>query len=94
VFSRPPTAELRDNQKDEDSLPPYDVLDGILQMYVEERLDADAIVSKGFERSVVDRVIQMVDRNEFKRKQAAPGLRLSKKAFGMGRQMPIARGSV
>lgn len=93
VFTRPPTAELRDNQKDSDSLPPYEVLDSILKMYVEEGASAERIIKTGHEVRVVERVIQMVDRNEFKRRQAAPGLRLSGKAFGRGRRMPIARGA-
>ncbi len=93
VFLRPPTAELRPDQKDEDSLPPYEVLDPILQLYVEENADEKTIVKAGFDPAIVSRVVRMVDRNEFKRRQAAPGLRLSRKAFGVGRKMPIARGS-
>jgi NAD+ synthetase len=93
VFTRPPSAELRPDQKDEDSLPPYNVLDPILKMVIEEVADPDQIVRKGFDRATVRRVVEMVDRNEFKRRQAAPGLRLSAKAFGVGRRMPIARGS-
>ncbi|MFH1262704.1 MAG: NAD+ synthase [Pseudomonadota bacterium] len=92
VFDRPPSAELRPDQKDEDSLPPYGQLDPILKMYVEERAGIDRIVKAGYPREVVERVISMVDRNEFKRRQAAPGLRLSPKAFGSGWRMPIARG--
>ncbi len=93
VFSRPPTAELRQNQKDEDSIPPYSVLDPILKLYVEEMRSCEAIVSQGYDKKIVEQVIRMADRNEFKRYQAAPGLKLSPKAFGIGRRMPIARGS-
>ncbi|HLG18936.1 MAG TPA: NAD+ synthase [Bdellovibrionota bacterium] len=93
VFTRPPSAELRPNQKDEDSLPPYSVLDPILRLYVEEMAGVEEIMGAGFDRATVQRVIDLVDRNEFKRRQAAPGLRLSAKAFGVGRRMPIARGS-
>jgi NAD+ synthase (glutamine-hydrolysing) len=94
VFERPPTAELKPNQRDEDTLPPYDTLDQILHLYVEERFSHQEIVAKGFQKEIVERVLQMVDQNEFKRRQAAPGLRLSQKAFGVGRRMPIARGAV
>ena len=92
VFDRAPSAELAPDQKDSDSLPPYDVLDAILNLYIEQNRNIDSITSQGYDRKTVERVIQMVDRNEFKRRQAAPGLRLSSKAFGMGRRMPIARG--
>lgn len=93
IFARPPSAELRENQTDQDSLPPYDQLDAILEHYIEEKLDVNAIVREGFDQALVERVVGMVDRNEFKRKQAAPGLRVSPKAFGLGRRMPIARGT-
>ncbi len=93
VFTRPPTAELRPNQRDDDTLPPYPKLDPILRLYIEEMKGIESIVAAGFDRKTVTEVIRMVDRNEFKRKQAAPGLRLSAKAFGIGRRMPIARGS-
>jgi len=94
VFTRPPTAELRDNQKDADSLPPYEKLDPILENYIELKKSPETIVKLGFDPKMVDKVIRMVDRNEFKRRQAAPGLRITEKAFGMGRKMPIARGAV
>ena len=90
-ISKAPSAELRPNQTDQDSLPPYDVLDGILKLYIEEWLEVDAIVTAGFERDLVLRVLKLVDTNEFKRRQAAPTLRVSSKAFGSGRQMPIAQ---
>lgn len=90
-ITKAPSAELRPNQKDEDSLPPYAILDPILQFYIEENFSAADITAKGFEKDTVDRVIRMVDRAEFKRRQAAPGLRVTTRAFGSGRRMPIAR---
>ena len=89
-IDKPPSAELKPEQTDQESLPPYDVLDGILQAYVEDNKELEEIVSMGFERSLVLDVIRKVDRAEFKRKQAAPGVRITRKAFGTGRQMPIA----
>ena len=89
-----PSAELRPDQKDEDSLPPYSVLDRILELYVEEHLDKDQIVAYGFSPEVVSRVLGMVRRSEYKRRQAAPGLIITSKAFGIGRRMPIAQGFV
>jgi NAD+ synthase (glutamine-hydrolysing) len=88
---KPPSAELRHDQTDQDSLPPYDELDGILRLYIEEWLEIDEIAAAGFDRAVVEKVIRLVDGNEFKRRQAAPTLRVSSKAFGSGRQMPIAQ---
>ncbi|MEA2164181.1 MAG: hypothetical protein QOK37_2308 [Thermoanaerobaculia bacterium] len=90
-ITKPPSAELRPDQTDQDSLPPYDVLDGILKLYIEEWQEVDAIAAAGFDRDLVVRVLKMVDGNEFKRSQAAPTLRVSTKAFGSGRQMPIAQ---
>ena len=90
-ITKPPSAELRPNQTDQDSLPPYDVLDAILKLYIEERQEVDAIVAAGFDRDLVARILKMVDGNEFKRSQAAPTIRVSTKAFGSGRQMPIAQ---
>jgi NAD+ synthetase len=90
-ITKPPSAELRLGQTDQDSLPPYDVLDGILKLYIEERKEVDVIVAEGFDRELVVRILKMVDGNEFKRSQAAPTLRVSTKAFGSGRQMPIAQ---
>jgi NAD+ synthase (glutamine-hydrolysing) len=89
VIDRKPTAELRHEQLDEDSLPPYEVLDGILAGYVEEDLDAAELVSQGFPAEEVERVIRMVDRAEYKRRQAPPGIRISTKAFGRDRRLPI-----
>ena len=88
--TKPPSAELRPNQTDQDTLPPYDVLDAILKLYVDEGRSPNEIVAAGFERATVVRVIRTVDRNEYKRRQAAPGLKVTTKAFGMGRRMPMA----
>jgi NAD+ synthase (glutamine-hydrolysing) len=90
-LEKPPSAELRPNQKDSDSLPPYDILDPILEDYVEESRTAEQIAAThGFDLAVVKRVIRMVDGSEYKRQQAAPGLKISGKAFGYGRRFPIA----
>ena len=89
VFDRPPTAELRPNQKDEDSLPPYPVLDPILKAYVEEDRAPEEIVAMGFDRETVLRVIAMVDRSEYKRRQAPIGIKITHRAFGKDRRMPI-----
>ena len=92
VLDKPPSAELRPDQKDSDSLPPYEVLDPILQLYVEECLTAPEIAERlGHSLEMVREVARMVDRNEYKRQQAAPGLRVTSKAFGMGRRFPIAQ---
>ncbi|MGN6185130.1 MAG: NAD+ synthase [Thermoanaerobaculia bacterium] len=91
TMTKAPSAELRPNQKDQDSLPPYEVLDAILKLYIEEWREVDAIVAEGFDRELVVRVLKMVDTNEFKRRQAAPTVRVSSKAFGSGRDMPIAQ---
>lgn len=91
TINKPPSAELRPDQKDEDSLPPYHILDPILQLYIENNLSAAAIIDKGYAKETVDRVIKLVDRAEFKRRQAPPGLRITTRAFGSGRRMPIAR---
>ncbi len=89
VLERPPSAELRHEQRDEDSLPPYDVLDAILAGYVEEDLDAVELVRRGLPGDDVERVIGMVDRAEYKRRQAPPGIKISTKAFGRDRRLPI-----
>ena len=90
-LEKPPSAELRPDQKDSDNLPPYDVLDAILEDYVEDSHSADQIArDRGFELDLVRRVIRMVERSEYKRQQAAPGLKISAKAFGYGRRFPIA----
>ena len=91
TIEKPPSAELRPDQKDSDSLPPYEVLDTILQDYVGDNLPPEAIASEhGFELELVRKVALMVDRSEYKRQQAAPGLKISEKAFGFGRRYPIA----
>lgn len=92
VLTRPPSAELRPDQKDQDSLPPYGVLDGILTAYVERRLSFEEIVAQGFDPEVVRWVIHHVDHNEYKRWQSPPILRVTAKAFGTGRRFPIAHG--
>ncbi|AEH50753.1 NAD+ synthase [Pseudothermotoga thermarum] len=91
VFVKPPSAELRPNQKDENSLPPYEILDKILVAYVEEQKDVDEIVQMGYSEELVIKVIKMVEKAEYKRRQAAPGLKVTSKAFGTGRRMPIAQ---
>jgi NAD+ synthase (glutamine-hydrolysing) len=89
TVTKPPSAELRPDQLDTDSLPPYDVLDPVIEAYVEDDLGVDDMVAAGFERALVERVIGMVDRNEYKRRQAAPGVKITPKAFGRDRRMPI-----
>lgn len=90
VFTKPPSAELRPNQTDQDSLPPYDVLDAILEAYVEKHLTVADIVQRGFEKSIVEDVVRRVQHNEYKRRQAAPGFKVTSRAFGAGRRLPIA----
>ncbi len=92
VINRPPSAELAPDQKDSDSLPDYDVLDGILKLYIEEELSPPEIVKAGYHKEDVNRVAWMVKRNEYKRRQAAPGVRILKKAFGRDRRYPITCG--
>ena len=89
VIERPPSAELRPDQRDTDSLPPYDLLDAILEAYVEEDQGRDQLVRRGIPEDVVDRVIRMVDRAEYKRRQAPPGIKITPKAFGRDRRLPI-----
>lgn len=89
TITKPPSAELRPGQKDSDSLPEYDLLDQILHFYIEEQLSASEIIQKGFDTTLVNKVIQMVNRNEYKRFQTPPILRISSKAFGIGRRIPI-----
>jgi NAD+ synthase (glutamine-hydrolysing) len=90
IILKPPSAELRPDQLDADSLPPYPVLDEILRLYIEESVSAREIIHRGFDRATVKRVVLAVDRNEYKRKQAAPGLKITSKSFGQGRRMPLA----
>ena len=94
VLSKPPSAELREDQKDEDSLPPYAVLDPILQGYVEDDRSFEELVAAGHDREIVARVIQLVDRSEYKRRQAPPGIKITPRAFGRDRRMPITNGFV
>ncbi len=92
VITRPPSAELRPDQKDQDSLPAYDVLDAILYAYIEEDMSQDDIISKGFDKEVVEKVIHLVDRNEYKRRQGSIGPRISSRAFSRERRYPIVNG--
>jgi NAD+ synthase (glutamine-hydrolysing) len=89
IITRPPSAELRDNQKDQDTLPPYEILDAILELYVEQDLSIEAIIAEGFAEETVRWVARQVDLNEYKRRQAAPGIKITTRAFGRDRRMPI-----
>jgi NAD+ synthase (glutamine-hydrolysing) len=90
-ISKPPSAELRPNQTDQDSLPPYDVLDAILNAYVVEGRTAREIMAAGYDEAAVRRVVRLINLNEYKRRQAAPGLKVTTKAFGVGRRVPVAQ---
>jgi NAD+ synthase (glutamine-hydrolysing) len=90
VIDKPPTAELRPDQLDTDSLPTYDVLDPILEAYVEDNESVAAIANRGFDEALVRRIVGMVDRNEYKRRQAPPGIKITERAFGRDRRLPIA----
>ncbi len=92
VIDRPPSAELRHEQKDSDSLPPYEVLDPILEAFIEEDLTVDEIQARGFDRATVGRVLDLVKRNEYKRRQAPPGVRVSRRAFGRDWRYPVTNG--
>ncbi len=92
TISRPPSAELKPGQRDSDSLPPYDVLDPILERYVEQQAGLQDILAEGFDEATVRRVARMVDRSEYKRRQGAPGVKITPKAFGRDRRMPITNG--
>ena len=92
VIERPPTAELRPDQKDTDSLPPYEVLDPILEAFIEEDLSVEQIAARGFDRAIVGRILDLVKRNEYKRRQAPPGVRVSGRAFGRDWRYPITSG--
>jgi NAD+ synthase (glutamine-hydrolysing) len=89
IVDKAPSAELREGQKDADSLPPYEVLDAVLEQYVEDDLDEDQIVAAGFDPAIVREIVRLVDRNEYKRRQAAPGVKITTKAFGRDRRLPI-----
>jgi len=92
VITRPPSAELAPDQIDEDSLPPYDVLDPILELYVEQDTPPADIIGRGYSTADVKHIVSLVNRNEYKRQQAAPGVRISKRAFGRDRRYPITSG--
>jgi NAD+ synthase (glutamine-hydrolysing) len=89
IIDRAPSAELRADQRDEDSLPPYDVLDRILEAYVEEDLDVEQMTARGLPPEEVERVVRLVDRAEYKRRQAPPGIKITPRAFGRDRRMPM-----
>jgi NAD+ synthase (glutamine-hydrolysing) len=89
VLEKPPSAELRPDQRDDQSLPPYEVLDPLLELYVEDDATAEEIIALGYDRALVTRITRLVDRSEYKRRQMPPGVRISKKAFGRDRRMPI-----
>jgi NAD+ synthase len=92
VITKPPTAELKPNQKDEDTLPPYAILDGILECLIEHEMRLDDIAAKGFDRATIARVWQMLDRAEYKRRQAPPGVKITRRSFGRDRRYPITNG--
>jgi NAD+ synthase (glutamine-hydrolysing) len=92
VIERPPSAELRPDQKDSDSLPDYEILDGILALYVEQDKSVEDIVAAGYERHVAERITRLVDRNEYKRRQAPPGVKITRRAYGRDRRYPIVSG--
>ena len=94
LLARPPSAELAPDQKDQDSLPPYEILDPIIELYVEKDQCIDAIVAQGFDKEVVVKVVKLINQNEYKRRQAAPGVRISERAFGRDRRYPITSGFV
>ncbi|MFM8001592.1 MAG: NAD(+) synthase, partial [Actinomycetota bacterium] len=89
IINKPPSAELRPDQRDDQSLPPYEVLDPILELYVEQDKTAQEIIAKGFDSSLVKRIARLVDINEYKRRQGVPGVRITTKAFGKDRRLPI-----
>jgi NAD+ synthetase len=91
TIEKPPSAELRPDQKDQDSLPPYETLDAILENYVVDGLSRDEIADRGHPPEMVDRILRLIDLNEYKRRQAAPGLKVTSKAFGVGRRIPVAQ---
>ena len=94
TIDQPPSADLRPDQRDTDTLPPYEVLDAILEDYVEDYKTAEEIASsRGFDIALVRNIIKMIERSEYKRQQAAPGLKITEKAFGMGRRFPVAQRS-
>ena len=91
ILTKPPSAELKPGQADQDDLPPYDILDPILKGYIEEHKSAAELIDEGYGENIVKDVIQRIHRNEYKRYQAAPGLKVTSKAFGHGRRYPVAQ---
>jgi NH3-dependent NAD+ synthetase len=91
IIQKPPSAELKPDQLDQDDLPSYEVLDGILKAFIEDKKAAEKIIDLGFEPSIVQDIMSRVDRNEYKRHQAPPGLKVTTKSFGYGRRYPIAQ---
>ena len=89
TIDKPPSAELRPDQKDSDSLPEYELLDAILERYIEDDMGPDEIIAEGFDPEIVRWTARLVDRNEYKRRQAAPGVKITTKAFGRDRRLPI-----
>ena len=89
IIRKPPSAELRPNQKDSDSLPPYDVLDPIIKAYVEDDLSFQEIVKLGYDEKLVQQVLTLIDRSEYKRRQSPPGVKITSRNFGRDRRMPI-----
>jgi len=92
ILEKPPSAELRPDQKDSDTLPEYKILDLILEAYIEKQQSPEEIINSGFDPSVVNKTVKLVDKNEYKRFQAVPGLKISTKAFGTGRRWPVVQG--
>jgi NAD+ synthetase len=92
TLTKPPSAELKPGQKDQDSLPPYDILDAIIELSVEDEKSASEIIAAGYDAATVNRIIRLIDISEYKRKQMAPGIKVTSRAFGFGRRMPIAQG--
>ena len=91
TITKPPSAELRPDQVDQDSLPEYDVLDAILEAYVVDGQDPESIIASGHDADTVRRIVRLINLNEYKRRQAAPGIKVTSKAFGVGRRIPVAK---
>ena len=91
TIEKPPSAELKPDQRDQDTLPPYEILDAILEFYVEQQLSVSDIVARGWDEQTVRWVARRVDLNEYKRAQSVPGLKVTSRAFGLGRRMPVAQ---
>ena len=91
VLTKPPSAELKPDQTDQDTLPPYEVLDRIVQLYIEDHMPLAGLIEAGIDAETARRMVRLIDLNEYKRRQAAPVLKVTGRAFGMGRRMPIAQ---